>query len=95
MSSSNNKTRRGENPATLFHPAFGQFVDDCRSVNITPEDYRLVYDLANVMSDIYHDEAERIEAVDPVLGYFGIRLNLSEIRAGCPVDGEMSVHGHR
>jgi hypothetical protein len=51
-------------PVTLLHPVFGQFLDDCQTKMMTEDDNEFVGKLANAMSNLYDDEAERIRAVD-------------------------------
>jgi len=53
-------------PVTLLHPVFGQFVDDCKTVMPTADDNQFVGWLANVMSDVYQNDAQRLEAVHEV-----------------------------
>ncbi|KAI9463181.1 hypothetical protein HD554DRAFT_2195728 [Boletus coccyginus] len=50
-------------PVTLLHPALGQFVDDCQTGTMTQEDNQFVGKLANIMSDLYEEEADRVQAV--------------------------------
>ena len=46
-------------PATLLHPVFGQFLNDCKTHSITAEDNVFVGKFANAMSDVYVNEWTR------------------------------------
>ncbi|KAG1904979.1 uncharacterized protein F5891DRAFT_925229, partial [Suillus fuscotomentosus] len=43
-------------PATLLHPAFGQFINDSQTHTTTEDDNNIVHELANVMLAFYKDE---------------------------------------
>jgi len=43
-------------PAMLLHPAFGQFLDDCKTHSITKEDNAFIRKFANAMSEVYDNE---------------------------------------
>lgn len=54
-------------PATLLHPVFGQFIDDCQADHkMKEDDNTFVSKLANAMSAIYVDEKERVNALNNV-----------------------------
>ncbi|KAG2362906.1 hypothetical protein BDR07DRAFT_1450949 [Suillus spraguei] len=64
-------------PATLLHPVFGQFIDDCQTHTITGEDNNLVNELANAMSALHETEDIRAQAVKKVLAGYGLDFQLS------------------
>lgn len=64
-------------PVTLLHRVFGQFQDDCHTGIMTEDDNEFVGKLANIMSDLHDDEAQRVKAVDEVFRAVHIKLNLS------------------
>ena len=83
-------------PTTLLHPVFGQFVDDCQSVEVTPEDNRFVNRLAHAMSGLYPSEPERFRAVDKEFQSYNIHFTISEIKnSGYITDADINVNGHR
>jgi hypothetical protein len=84
-------------PATLLHPVFGQFLDDSQTHVMTKEDNDFIEELANVMSDVYDSEPERVAKVHNVFKSHDINFNLSERVVGTDyvIDGAMSVAGHR
>ncbi|KAG2363360.1 hypothetical protein BDR07DRAFT_1608884 [Suillus spraguei] len=63
-------------PATLLHPVFGQFIDDCQTHTITEEDNNLVNELANAMSALYQTEEMRVQAIKNVLARFHLDFQL-------------------
>ncbi|KAI6030249.1 hypothetical protein EDC04DRAFT_3115486 [Pisolithus marmoratus] len=65
-------------PTTLLHPVFGQFVDDCRKIEVTAEDNRFVERLATAMSALYDSEAERIQAVEMQFQSYHIHFTINE-----------------
>ncbi|KAG2335614.1 hypothetical protein BDR05DRAFT_971585 [Suillus weaverae] len=80
-------------PATLLHPVFGQFIDDCQTHTITEEDNNLVDELANVMSALYGAENKRLDAVSEVFAEYrlGFRLNGKVQGTAYVTDADMSV----
>jgi hypothetical protein len=63
-------------PATLLHPVFGQFIDDCQTHTITEEDNNLVNELANAMSALYQSEEMRVQAIKNVLARYHLDFQL-------------------
>ncbi|KAF8833879.1 hypothetical protein BDN67DRAFT_916066, partial [Paxillus ammoniavirescens] len=84
-------------PATLLHPVFGQFLDDSQTHVMTKEDNDFIEELANVMSDVYDTEQERVTKVYNVFRSHDINFNLGERVDGTDyvIDGAMSLDGHR
>ncbi|KAG1720973.1 uncharacterized protein EDB91DRAFT_1064611 [Suillus paluster] len=80
-------------PATLLHPAFGQFIDDSLTHTVTEEDNNLVGKLAHVMSALYEDENKRADAVSEVLEGYHLRFHLKRKIQGTAyeTDGDMSI----
>jgi hypothetical protein len=83
-------------PATLLHPAFGQFIDDSRTHTVTAEDNNLVHELADVMSALYENENKRVDAVTEVLGRYrlGLRMNRKVQGTAFVTDADMSIDVH-
>lgn len=51
-------------PATLLHPVFGEFIDDCHAtLTMTESDNTFVGSLADAMSALYVEEKDRVEKV--------------------------------
>ncbi|KAG6374838.1 hypothetical protein JVT61DRAFT_4223 [Boletus reticuloceps] len=69
-------------PVTLFHPVFGQFVDDCQTGTMTEDDNQFVDKLANAMSDVYEKETQRVEVVQKVFKEVHLEFNTNAIVAG-------------
>ncbi|KIK78612.1 hypothetical protein PAXRUDRAFT_16777 [Paxillus rubicundulus Ve08.2h10] len=83
-------------PATLLHPVFGQFLDDCETHEITKEDSSLTRELSAAMSTFYSDEASRAQAVRDVFAKGGIRFSSTEIEGTEYItDGDISLDGYR
>ncbi|KAG1853978.1 hypothetical protein F4604DRAFT_1591359 [Suillus subluteus] len=83
-------------PATLLHPVFGQFIDDCRTHTVTEEDNNLVDELMNVMSALYETENKRMDAVSEVLTKYRLsfRLNAKVPGTAYVMDADMSIDVH-
>jgi hypothetical protein len=45
-------------PATLLHPIFGEFIDNCENITPTAQDNSLVPELSTAMSNFYANEDE-------------------------------------
>ena len=54
-------------PTELMHPAFGQFLDDCRSITPSPADFQLAHVLAETMAGYFPNELDRLTAFADVL----------------------------
>lgn len=54
-------------PAELMREAFGEFVEDCRSIQFRQEDINLTHALAERMAGYFTSEAERLDASPQVL----------------------------
>ncbi|KAI9463169.1 hypothetical protein HD554DRAFT_2287753 [Boletus coccyginus] len=80
-------------PVTLLHPVFGQFVDDCQTGTMTQEDNRFVGKLANVMSDLYEKEADRVQAVGGLFreADLDFRIHEKDTRTWYTMDAYMSL----
>lgn len=80
-------------PSTLLHPAFGQFIDDCKNNRITEEDNAFIHELANVNSALYENEDKRIAAVSKVLAAYrlGFRLHSRVQGTAYQTDADMSI----
>ena len=65
-------------PVTLLHPVFGQFVDDCQTGRMTEDDNQFVGKLANVMSDLYPNETQRVKELDTIFKSVYLDLNINE-----------------
>ncbi|KAG1724832.1 hypothetical protein EDD22DRAFT_789834 [Suillus occidentalis] len=80
-------------PVSLLHPAFGQFMDDSRTIIPTAEDNDVTYRLGIVMSALYETENQRIDAVSQVLDGYSVRLHLKSKVPGTQyeTDGVMCV----
>ncbi|KAF9234386.1 hypothetical protein BU15DRAFT_52671 [Melanogaster broomeanus] len=83
-------------PATLLHPVFGQFLEDCETHEITKQDNILTRELSAAMSTFYSDEALRAQAVRDVFAKGGIRFTPTQIEDTKYItDGDISLDGHR
>ena len=84
-------------PATLLHPAFGQFLDDCKTHSITEEDNAFIGKFANAMSEVYDNEEERVDKVNAVLASYGIGLRITTKKGtqDYQVHGDLSVGEYR
>ncbi|KAI6010235.1 hypothetical protein EDC04DRAFT_809040 [Pisolithus marmoratus] len=83
-------------PTVLLHPVFGQFIEDTKEIEVSAEDNKLVVELADAMSDLYKNEAERIDRVETVLKTFDIHFASTTIkRTGFQTDGDMAVKDYR
>ncbi|KAI6014933.1 hypothetical protein EDC04DRAFT_2608919 [Pisolithus marmoratus] len=83
-------------PTVLLHPVFGQFIEDTKEIEVSAEDNKLVIELADAMSDLYKNEAERIDKVETVLKTFDIHFASTTIkRTGFQTDGDMAVKDYR
>ena len=82
-------------PPTLLHPVFGQFLDDCDTLEITPEDNSLALRLHITMSGFCHNENERAKIVRDEFSNFGLHFVVSEIGNQFETDGDMHVKEHR
>ena len=63
-------------PVTLFHPVFGQFVDDCQTGTMTEGDNQFAGKLASVMSNSFLNGAQRVRGVDEVFKSVHINFNI-------------------
>jgi hypothetical protein len=83
-------------PATLLHPVFGEFIDDCRNHTITEEDNNLADELANVMSALYDHENKRVDEVSEVLVRYrlGFHLNGKVQGTAYVMDADLSIDLH-
>jgi hypothetical protein len=83
-------------PVMLLHQAFGQFMDDIQTYTATEEDNNFIGKFAHVMSALYENEGQRLEAVSDVLDGYHIRLRLNRKVHGTAyaTDGDMSVDVH-
>lgn len=82
-------------PTTLLHPVFGQFVDDCQNITVTPDEGDFVTRLANVMSKVHDDEyARRVAIFSAFQDHYGIHLVSTKIQK-YELDGDNSINGHR
>ena len=84
-------------PATLLHPVFGQFLDDCKTHSITEEDNVFIGKFANAMSKVYDNEKERVDRVNGVLASYkiGLRVTAKKGTQDYQVDGDLSVGEYR
>ncbi|KAI6021983.1 hypothetical protein EDC04DRAFT_2575428 [Pisolithus marmoratus] len=83
-------------PTVLLHPVFGQFIEDTKEIEVSAEDNKLVVELADAMSDLYKNEAERIDRVETVLNTFDIHFASTTIkRTGFQTDGDVAVKDYR
>ncbi|KAF9231109.1 hypothetical protein BU15DRAFT_56568 [Melanogaster broomeanus] len=84
-------------PPTLLHPAFGQFLDDCETHEITEKDNTFALELSVAMSAFYVDEAVRAQAVRNVFAKRGgIHFTRTKIEeTNYMTDGDISLNGHR
>ncbi|KAG8213489.1 hypothetical protein J3R82DRAFT_12028 [Butyriboletus roseoflavus] len=82
-------------PLTLLHPVFGEFVDNCKTNKITPDDYTFAIDLTNTMSSLYDNEVARFQVVRGVFQQYGIHFTDSVVNGKFVVDADMSTNGHR
>jgi len=82
-------------PPTLLHPVFGQFLDDCETLEVTPEDNSLALGLHIAMSSFYTGENERAIAVRDEFSKWGLNLVVSKTPDGFETDGDISVKDHR
>jgi len=80
-------------PLELLHPVFGQFIDDCNTHEITPNDNTFTKKLKYAMADIYEDVAGRITVVDQMFRSYGINLSFSN-KPGYETVGDISVNGN-
>lgn len=79
----------------LLHRIFGEFVDDCDTINYTPADYCFASDLADVMSALYENEAARRAAVGDKFRQYGIHFNRSKVRnMKYEADADLSTKGN-
>ena len=77
----------------LLHPVFGQFVEDCRTIDLTPVDYKMADRLADVMSVVYPGKPLKT-AVVALLEDYGIHLLTdTKINDSYLVDGHMCASG--
>ncbi|KAG1859460.1 hypothetical protein C8R48DRAFT_748604 [Suillus tomentosus] len=83
-------------PATLLHPAFGQFIDDCQTHPTTEDDNNLVHELTNVILAFYENERKRVEVVSDVLARYqlGFHLNSKVQGMAYVMDADMSIDIH-
>lgn len=82
-------------PTTLLHPVFGQFVDDCQTIEITADNNRFAERLTYVMSALYNSESDRIQAVNKELQSYNIHFSISETRqTGYMTDADVSINRH-
>ena len=59
-------------PPTLLHPVFGQFLDDCETLETTPEDNSLTLGLHIAMSTFYPDEKDRASIIRNEFSEWGL-----------------------
>jgi hypothetical protein len=83
-------------PVMLLHLAFGQFTDDVQTYIATNKDNNFISKFAHVMSALYENEDQRLEAVSDVLNGYHIHLHLNCKVQGTAyaIDRDMSINIH-
>jgi hypothetical protein len=80
---------------TLLDPVFGQFVDDCREMTLTREDYAMAHTLKSDMCKFYADEDARRGAMWRALQSYGIPINGGHIGGSKhKMDGHVCTCNH-
>ncbi|EGO25017.1 hypothetical protein SERLADRAFT_438622, partial [Serpula lacrymans var. lacrymans S7.9] len=83
-------------PVTLLHPVFGQFLDDCQTIDVTADDNSFVEHLAIAMSALYENENGRLEAVDKVFQKYRFHFTITKTKTTAYItDADMQSQGHR
>ncbi|KAI9459631.1 hypothetical protein HD554DRAFT_2206982 [Boletus coccyginus] len=85
-------------PATLLHPVFGEFVDDCQTGTMAEDDNQFVGKLANAMSDLYDDEAERVKAINDLFSkaaHLHFNTHKKVARSNYVMDANISLNDTR
>ncbi|KAF8422596.1 hypothetical protein L210DRAFT_3571233 [Boletus edulis BED1] len=82
-------------PPTLLHRAFGEFLDDCETLETTAVDNSLTEELHVAMSNIHNKELDRAKEIREILENKGLFFNVTQIGQGYTTDGDMSVGVHR
>ncbi|KAH7907993.1 hypothetical protein BJ138DRAFT_1103865 [Hygrophoropsis aurantiaca] len=83
-------------PMELLHPAFGQFVDDCKTFKNTTEDNTLVRKLQSVLTSFTRDDDLRAQRIREMFEEYGLSFETSTIeKTSLETDGDMTVNGHR
>ncbi|KAH0825855.1 hypothetical protein J3R83DRAFT_7520 [Lanmaoa asiatica] len=83
-------------PTILLHPVFCQFIQDTKDIRPTPQDNKLVVDLADAMSALYPNESTRVDTIQGVLETHGVHFNVTKTKTtGYETDGDMSAQGYR
>jgi len=87
--------REPQIPSALLHPFFGQFVDDCKGINLSPDDYDFVRDLREAMCRFYGDEEQRRGRLCEPMRSYGIDVHAAKVGGSkCNTDGHVLVGKH-